>query len=217
VHQGDRPGGGPGAKGVYHINAVGQVTQWEIVSATPAISETCLPVLAAILRQFPFRIKGFHSDNGSEFINAPVAKLLNKLLIEQTKSRPRQSGDNGLVETKNGAVIRKHIGFGHIRAAHAEPIQRFYAEHLNPSLNFHRPCAQADPEIDARGRIRRSYKRYQTTFEMLRALDQPAQYLRDGLELATLNRNAGALSDTDAARRMQQAKATLFDRLRLAG
>jgi hypothetical protein len=96
-------------------------------------------------------------------------------------------------------------------------IQRFYAEHLNPSLNFHRPCAQADPEIDARGRIRRSYKRYQTTFEMLLALDQPAQYLRDGLELATLNRNAGALSDTDAARRMQQAKATLFDRLRLAG
>jgi hypothetical protein len=40
------------------------------------------------------------------------------------------------------------IGFGHIRAAHAEPIQRFYAEHLNPYLNFHRPRAQADPEID---------------------------------------------------------------------
>jgi hypothetical protein len=82
------------------------------------------------------------------WVDAPVAKLLNKLLIEQTKSRPLQSGDNGLVETKNGAVIRKHIGFGHIRAAHAEPIQRFHAEHLNPYLNFHRPCAQADPEID---------------------------------------------------------------------
>ena len=121
VHQGDRPG----AKGVYHINAVDEVTQWQIVAATARISEAWLePVLAALLRQFPFRIRGFHSDNGSEFINATVAKLLDKLLIEQTKSRPRKSGDNGLVETKNGAVIRKHIGFGHIQAAAAEPFQR---------------------------------------------------------------------------------------------
>jgi len=218
VHQDDRPGGGPGAKGVYHINAVDQVTQWEIVSATPAISETyLLPVLEAMLRQFPFRIRGFHSDNGSEFVNASVAKLLNKLLIEQTKSRPRQSGDNGLVETKNAAVIRKHIGFGHIRAAAAEPIQRFYADHLNPYLNFHRPCAQPDTEIDARGRVRRRYRRYQTPCETLLALDRPAQYLRDGLELTTLQRMASAVSDTDAATRMQLAKATLFDRLRPAG
>ena len=51
-----------------------------------------------MLAQFPFRILGFHSDNGSEFINYKVAELLNKLLIEQTKSRPRRSNDNGLVE-----------------------------------------------------------------------------------------------------------------------
>ena len=107
VHQGDRPG----ANGVYHINAVDQVTQWEIVSATARISEAWLePVLAAMLRQFPFPIRGFHSDNGSEFINQTVAGLLHKLLIEQTKSRPRHSNDNGLVETKNGAVIPQAHG-----------------------------------------------------------------------------------------------------------
>ena len=114
---------------------------------TPRISEAYLePVLDAMLRQFPFRIQGFHSDNGSEFINTTVAKLLNKLLIEQTKSRPRQSGDNGLVESKNGAVIRKHIGYGYIDADHADSINVFYREHLNPYLNYHRPCAQADVE-----------------------------------------------------------------------
>ena len=64
------------------------------MGATAHISEARLePVLAALLRQFPFRIRGFHSDNGSEFINQSVAKLLNKLLIEQTKSRPRHSND----------------------------------------------------------------------------------------------------------------------------
>lgn len=213
VHQGD----GPEGKGVYHINAVDQVTQWQIAASTPRISELYLePVLKAMMLQFPFRILGFHSDNGSEFINRTVAQLLNKLLIEQTKSRPRQSGDNGLIETKNGAVIRKHMGYGYIDAGHADRINSFYREFLNPYLNYHRPCAQAEVEIDHRGRKRVRYKRYQTPLETLLALDQPAQYLRQGLSLIALKRIGAALSDTDAARRMQQAKAKLFAQLRLS-
>ena len=92
-------------------------------------------------QQFPFLIRGFHSDNGSEFINYTVARLLEKLLIEQTRSRPHRSGDNGLVESKNGAIIRKHIGYGYIAAQHAEAMDQFHREYLNPYLNFHRPCA----------------------------------------------------------------------------
>jgi transposase InsO family protein len=212
VHQGDTAE----AKGVYHINAVDEVTQWQIAGATPRISELYLvPLLQGMLRQFPFRILGFHTDNGSEFINRTVAELLNKLLIEQTKSRPRQSGDNGLIETKNGAIIRKHMGYGYIDAGHADRINSFYREFLNPYLNYHRPCAQADVEIDQRGRKRVRYKRYQTPLETLLALDSPAQYLRQGLSINTLKRIAAVLSDTDAARRMQQAKVKLFDQLRL--
>ena len=212
VHQGDTAE----AKGVYHINAVDEVTQWQIAGATPRISELYLvPLLQGMLRQFPFRILGFHTDNGSEFINRTVAELLNKLLIEQTKSRPRQSGDNGLIETKNGAIIRKHMGYGYIDAGHADRINSFYREFLNPYLNYHRPCAQADVEIDQKGRKRVRYKRYQTPLETLLALDSPAQYLRQGLSINTLKRIAAVLSDTDAARRMQQAKAKLFDQLRL--
>jgi transposase InsO family protein len=213
VHQGDQPE----AKGVFHINAVDEVLQWQVVGATPRISEAYLkPVLEQMLRQFPFRIRGFHTDNGSEFINRTVAQLLNKLLIEQTKSRPRQSGDNGLVEAKNGAVIRKHIGYGYIDAGHADRINSFYREYLNPYLNYHRPCAQADVQVDDKGRKRVRYKRYQTPLETLLALDKPAQYLRQGLSIHALKRIAGAISDTDAARRMQQAKNKLFEKLRLS-
>jgi transposase InsO family protein len=213
VHQGD----GPEGKGVYHINAVDQVTQWEVAGATPRISEAYLePLLKTMMQQFPFRILGFHTDNGSEFINRTVAQLLNKLLIEQTKSRPRHAGDNGLIETKNGAVIRKHMGYGYIDAGHADRINDFYRQFLNPYLNYHRPCAQADVEIDARGRKRVRYKRYRTPLETLLALDSPVQYLRPGLSVNALKRIAAALSDTDAARRMQQAKAKLFEQLRLS-
>lgn len=211
VHQGDQQGN----KGVYHINAVDEVTQWQIVAATARINEAYLePVLAAMLAQFPFRILSFHSDNGSEFINAIVARLLNKLLIAQTKSRPRHSNDNGLVETKNGAVIRKHIGYGYIDAAQAEGLQQFYRQHFNAYLNFHRPCAQAEVIQDEKGRTRRRYRRYQTPWETLQQLPQAAQYLREGMSLAILKRIAGALSDTEAAQRMQQAKLKLFQQFR---
>ncbi len=212
VHQGDQPD----AKGVYHINAVDEVTQWQVAGSTPRISEAYLkPVLEQMMRQFPFRILGFHTDNGSEFINRTVAELLEKLRIEQTRSRPRRSGDNGLVETKNGAVIRKHIGYGYIDAGHADTINSFYREYLNPYLNYHRPCAQADVEIDERGRKRVRYKRYQTPLETLLALDKPAQNLRQGLSINALKRVVAALSDTEAARRMQLAKSRLFEKLRL--
>src|SRR6202165_145183 len=211
VHQGDTEN----AKGVYHINAVDEITQWEIAAAVPRISEAHLePVLATLLAQFPFVIHGFHSDNGSEFINQTVAKLLNKLMIQQTKSRPRHSNDNGLAETKNGAVIRKHMGWGHIPAAHADRIQQFYSAHLNPYLNYHRPCAQADVEVDAKGRKRRRYRRYQTPLETLLSLPNPQQYLRPGLTLITLKRICKLRSDTEAARLMQEAKHLLFEQLR---
>ena len=213
VHQGDHNS----AKGVYHINAVDEVTQWQIVAATERISEACLePVLVALLRQFPFRIRGFHSDNGSEFVNQIVARLLNQLLIEQTKSRPRHSNDNGLVETKNGAVIRKHMGYGYIAGQHALAIQGFYAQHLNPYLNYHRPCAQADIEVGEKGRQRRYYRRYQTPLETLLALPRAAQHLRAGLTVATLQRIAARRSDTEAAQQMQHAKRQLFQQFRLA-
>jgi len=209
VHQGDQDG----HKGLYHINAVDQVTQWEIVAATPQISEFWLmPVLEALLEQFPFRILGFHSDNGSEFINYNVARLLGKLLIEQTKSRAYHSGDNGLVETKNGAIIRKHIGHGHIGAQHADAMNQFHQSHLNPYLNFHRPCAVPKILTAANGKRTRVYLRWATPFEMFRELPGYENHLRPQITLAELHRFAQLQSDTEAAIAMQEAKRKLFQR-----
>ncbi len=207
VHQGDQDG----VKGVYHINAVDEVTQWQVVGATSFISEAWLmPVLQAILAQFPFVVLNFHSDNGSEFINHVVAELLKKLLIEQTKSRPRRCNDNGLVEAKNGAVIRKEMGYLHIEAQHAAPIHDFYCEYLNPYLNFHRPCGQAEIITDAKGKEKRVYKRYATPWEVFQQLPDAAQHLRPGQTMAVLAAEALRISDTESARRMQQAKHKLF-------
>lgn len=209
VHQGDRDG----VKGVYHINAVDEVTQWEVVGATAQISERYLvPVLEAMLAQFPFQIRGFHSDNGSEFINHAVAKLLNKLLVEQTKSRPRHSNDNGLVEAKNGAVVRKHMRYEHIAAPHAAAIEAFYEEHFNRYLNFHRPCGVPERVVSGKGKEKRVYRWYATPWEMLRQLPGVAGYLKADVTLQELERQARAQTDTAAAEAMQRAKRKLFTR-----
>jgi transposase InsO family protein len=207
VHQGDQDG----RKGIYHINAVDEVTQWEIVAATPQLSEIwLLPVLEAILEQFPFVIRGFHSDNGSEFINYNVARLLGKLLIEQTKSRAHHCGDNGLVESKNGAIIRKHIGFGHIDAQHAEAMDQFHRQYLNLYVNFHRPCAVPKVITETNGKRRRVYQRWATPFELFREIPRCESYLRLPVTLAELDRFAQTQSDTESALEMQRAKRKLL-------
>lgn len=210
VHQGDQDG----RKGLYHINAVDQVTQWEIVAATPQISELWLiPVLEAMLQQFPFAIRGFHSDNGREFVNYTVARLLGKLLIQQTRSRAYHCGDNGLAESKNGAIIRKHIGYGHIGAQHAGAMDQFHREYLNPYVNFHRPCAVPTVLTAANGKRRRIYQRWATPFELFRELPGCQRHLRPGVSLAGLERFAQQQSDTEAALALQRAKRDLMKRI----
>ena len=211
VHQGDRDG----VKGVYHINLVDAVTQWEIVMCVEAISEAHLkPILEAALMMFPFLILGFHSDNGSEYINAMVARLLNKLLIEQTKSRSGRSNDNALVEGKNGSVIRKHMGYWHIEQKYAPQINQFYVEHFNAYLNFHRPCGFATVTVDEKGRRRKKYDTYQTPYERLKSLvrtkKSAKKIMRAGVTFDMLDEIAARQTDNEFARRMQEAKNRLF-------
>jgi transposase InsO family protein len=207
VHQGDQDG----QKGAYHINLIDVVTQWEIVLCVEQISERFLvPALEGALNMFPFRILGFHSDNGSEYINRIVASLLNKLLIEQTKSRSGRTNDNALVEGKNGSVIRKHMGYGHIPPRHAGSINEFYRTHFNDYLNYHRPCGFATLTMDHRGKRRRKYETYQTPFERFRMIPGAAQCLRPGVTLAQLDAVAARQTDTEAAETMQREKDRIF-------
>src|SRR3989338_1702645 len=207
VHQGDFGK----EKGVYHINFVDEVTQWEVVLAVEQISEECVePTLTEAFSFFPFPIRNFHSDNGSEYINDVVHQFLVRLKSKQTKGRPRHSNDNGLAETKNGAIIRKHMGYRHIPQPYASRINVFYREHLIPYVNFHRPCAFPDITVLSSGKKIVKYKEYKTPLKKFLSLKNPQQYLRDGITLADLQRQADEKLPNDAAQEMQEAKRRLF-------
>ena len=214
VHQGDFDG----IKGLYHINAVDCVTQWEVVASVHTIAEAhLLPVIEQMLAQFPFEILGFHADNGSEYVNHRVAKMLDKLRIEFTRSRPRHSNDNGLAETKNGAVVRKIFGYEHIPQRHAGRFNTFCMEYLNPFLNFHRPCLFATELLDPKkpGRIKRVYRANSamTPLDKLASLPEAHKFLRASVTLKDLHELATALTDVQAAEELNEARAALFRRV----
>lgn len=209
VHQGDLDG----IKGLYHINAVDEVTQIQVIVSVEKISERyMLPALEALLAVFPFVIHNFHADNGSEYINRRVARLLKKLLIELTKSRARQSNDNALVESKNGSVVRKHLGYAHIPSRFAQQVNAFTLDVLTPYLNFHRPCLFPEEVVDAKGKRKKRYPyaNLQTPYEKFKSLPNAEQYLKPGITFKELDDMAMQYSDNEAAKRLNEARAKLF-------
>lgn len=211
VHQGDKDK----EKGVYHINLVDEVTQHEVVVTVEGISEEFLKdALEEALASFPFVIKNFHSDNGSEYINKTVAKLLNKLNISQTKSRARRTNDNALVEGKNAAVVRRQYGRVHIPRKNAPIMNEFNRKYLDPFLNFHRFCAFPEERTDEKtGKVVKVYKEFKTPTQKLLALPSVEEYLKLGVTVASLREEGERMSHLEAAQEMQKAKAELFKKI----
>ena len=178
VHQGDQDK----RKGVYHVNAVDEVTQFQIIVTLERISE--------------------------EF-------MLEKLHIEFTKSRPRHSNDNGLVESKNGSVIRKLYGYTHIPQQYAADFTELNSQQVYRYVNFHRPCYFPTIITDSKGKQRKKYhyRDMMTPYEKFRSLPKPSQYLKPGIRLKALDAFANEMTDNEAAEQLNSARDHLFKQL----
>lgn len=212
VHQGDQDK----QKGVYHINAVDQETQFEVVCSVEKISERFLiPILEQLLGKFPFKIISFHSDNGSEYINQYVAKLLKKLLIEFTKSRSRQTNDNALAESKNASIVRKILGYQHIPQKWAAELNTFNLNYLFPYINFHRPCFFPEITTDKKGKQHKSYpaKSMMTPFDKLKSIPDAKKYLKTDITFEILEKVVMEMTDSEAANLLQKERRKLFNQI----
>ena len=157
VHQGDLDG----IKGLYHLNLVDEVTQFQFVGSARAHRHALprprprspAPGVPLQRPRIPHRQRfgvhqpssplpwaakpAAHIDGSSNTV--PDARLQALHIDEFTKSRIRRSNDNGPRRSKNGSVIRKHLGYGHIPSRYAERVNAFTQQILSPYLNFHRP------------------------------------------------------------------------------
>jgi len=207
VHQGDLDK----EKGVYHINLVDEVTQVEYVGCVPVISEYfLLPILEELIQTFPFKIISFHSDNGSEYVNFKVSEMLQKMFVEQTKSRSRRTNDNALVEGKNGAIVRKYMGYSHIPKKYANIINSFYRDYLNSYLNHHRYCGYPTDYVDEKGKIRKKYEIYMTPIQKLLSLENCEKYLKEGITKETLQSISRSKTHFEEAKKVHEMRSKLF-------
>ena len=210
VHQGDLNG----IKGVYHINIIDEITQYEMIATVEGISYQFLtPVLQELLNLFPFKVYEFHSDNGSEYINKIVSDLLNNLLIDQSKSRARHTNDNALVESKNGSIVRKLFGRNFIAKKYASLINEFDKKYVNIYLNYHRPCLFSEDRIDKLGKVRKKYNIVMTPYDKFKSLENANEHLKKGITFESLDKIALAESDNSFGKKMMNAKDKLFKKI----
>ena len=208
VHQGDQDG----VKGLYHINAVDCVTQFEIVATCERLSEAfLLPVIETMLDSFPLPILGFHADNGSEYINHTWPNYS----ISCAWSSPNHA--LGAVMTMawrkpKTAPLCASISASHIPQRFAHDVNALCRDFLNPYVNFHRPCFFPQSVTDAKGKTRKRYRfeDMTTPYEKLKSLPQANSFLKPGLTFDQLDRLANAVSDSDAAHQLNEARKMLF-------
>lgn len=135
------------------------------------------------------------------------------MLIEaHTKSRARHSNDHAQAESKNGSIVRKHVGYRHSPPRVASRVHACCRDHRNPSLNVHRPCRFADIITDAKGRqrTRDPDTLMMTPYEKLNSLPGAAQCLNPGMTFQQLEVRATVIRDNEAAPRLNNARERLF-------
>ena len=135
--------------------------------------------------------------------------MLQKMLVEQTKSRSRRTNDNALVEGKNGAIVRKYLGYSYIPKRKAGKINEFYREYLNPYLNFHRYCGFATDYVNEKGKIKKKYETYMTPIQKLLSLPEYEKYLKEGVT------KPGLLLETKRKTHFEAAQKVFVERQKL--
>jgi len=110
----------------------------------------------------PFALRGVDTDNGSEFVNDVLLQFSRKHDIEFTRSRPYKKNDQAWVEQKNGAVVRRVVGYGRLEGvAAAESLARLYSS-TRLFVNFFQPSFKLIGKERVGARVRKQYQTPQT-------------------------------------------------------
>lgn len=202
---------------VYHINAVDEITQWEVVACVPRLTKKYLrEALKILLDQFPFMIFNFHSDRGVEFINQTVAYTLNKLLIKQTKSRSRHCNDNALVESKNASIIRKNMGYSHIPEIMTALLNEYYTNYFNVYINYHRPSLfVTKTKVDNKGKEKKIYGEAKVPYDKLQEVSRKKErsFLKESITFEDMDKVAHARSDNEYVTFLREKERILFKKI----
>ena len=179
----------------------------ECVSLAVRESSLVLGAIDRLRNEMPFPLRGIDSDNGSEFINEALLRFSKESKIEFTRSRPYRKNDQAWVEQKNGAIVRRMVGYGRLEGLVAsEALARTY-DSTRLFVNFFQPSFKLRSKERIGARVRKNYYAPSTPCSRLFASEHVAEDSKDRLRaiLATLD----PLRLLDEIRTMQKHLAEL--------
>jgi hypothetical protein len=141
-------------------------------------------VVAGVTRlrgMLPFQMLGLDTDNGSEFLNETMLAYCREQSIEFTRSRPYRKNDQAWVEQKNGAVVRRLVGYDRLEGLRAaEALTQLYAS-SRLFVNFFQPCFKLASKTRVGARVEKRYHPPATPCARLLALDGVPEAIKDQL------------------------------------
>jgi hypothetical protein len=137
----------------------------------------------------PFPLRGIDTDNGSEFINDLLVTFCDRSGIEFTRSRPYRKNDQAWIEQKNGAVVRRLVGYGRLEGiAAGDALARLYSA-ARLFVNFFQPSFKLAEKTRVGARVTKKYHAPETPCARLLASPTIGEPMKDRLRavLATLD------------------------------
>jgi hypothetical protein len=128
-----------------------------------------IEALERVRISLPFPLRALDVDNGGEFLNEALIEYCIGHGIELTRSRPYRKNDQAWIEQKNGAVVRRMIGYRRFEGiAVAQGLARLYAA-SRFFVNFFQPSFKLAEKSRTGAQVTKRYHAPQTPCERLLA------------------------------------------------
>jgi hypothetical protein len=144
----------------------------EVVPLVAREQSLVVEALGIMHRQFPIPIVAIDSDNDSAFINDTLIAYCQEQRLEFTRSRPYQKNDQAWIEQKNGAVVRRFVGYERFSGLVAgQCLARLFAA-VRLYVNYFQPSFQLKSKTRRGAKVKKVYHKPATPCERL--LTHPA-------------------------------------------
>lgn len=125
--------------------------------------------LQAVRHALPMPLVSLHTDNGSEFLNHILVPWCREKCIAFTRGRPYRKNDQAYVEQRNGAVLRRYIGYDRYSTRVAFAALQAVHELLQLYVNYFQPIRKLMSKERHGARVVKRYDRAQTPYRRLLA------------------------------------------------
>jgi hypothetical protein len=202
-------GGSPEGSFVNTLVLTDVATTWtECVPIVVRESTLIVEALERLRVTMPFTLLALDTDNGSEFINGALCNFCKKHNIELTRSRPYRKNDQAWVEQKNGAIVRRLVGYGRLEGlVAAQTLSRLYAA-SRLFVNLFQPSFKLAEKVRVGARVIKKYHPPATPGARLLA--------SEWIDEATKERVKAAQSALDPLRLLDEIRAAQHELAALA-